>query len=250
LMSKAGGITAQILASLAEHLAAGVSTRQLDELAEGMMKDFGVQSSFRGFRGYPSTICASINDVVVHGIPSPDTRLNEGDIISIDLGVIYQGYHGDMAATFPIGKISAEAEHLLKVTEESRALGIAQALAGRPLSDISKAVQDHVETNGCSVVRALTGHGIGKSMHEDPPVPNFDDGSDGPILKRGMTLAIEPMVSSGGHEVVVDPDGWTVRTRDGSLAAHFEHTIVVEAARPRILTLSPGFAGSTAQARA
>ena len=239
-MEKAGSIAGQILARLGDHLAPGVSTQRLDDLAAQMMADSGVLSSFKGFRGYPSTICTSINDVVVHGIPSPDLRLEEGDIISIDLGVIYLGYHADTASTFSIGRISKEAEHLVTVTREARAVGIARAVAGRPLSDVSRAVQAHVEeVNGCSVIRALTGHGIGKTMHEDPPIPNFDDGDAGPILKRGMALAIEPMVSLGDHRVTVDADGWTVRTADGSLAAHFEHTIVVERDGPRILTMPP-----------
>lgn len=235
-MAKAGDVAAQILSSLGEHLAPGVSTQHLDDLAAGMMAEWGVLPSFKGFRGYPATICASVNDVVVHGIPSPNIKLREGDIISIDLGVIHRGYHADTAATFPVGKVGAETERLLSVTREALALGIAEAVAGCPLSGISRAVQAHVEANACSVVRALTGHGIGRAMHEEPPVPNFDDGNPGLILRRGMALAIEPMVSLGDYRVAVDADGWTMRTLDGSLAAHFEHTIVVEAVGPRVLT--------------
>lgn len=246
-MAEAGSIAARILASLEEHLVPGVSTQHLAELAEGMMAEMGVLPSFKGFRGYPSAICASVNEVVVHGIPSPDVRLRDGDIISIDLAVIHENYHGDTAATFPVGKISAEAQHLLQVTSEARAIGISRAVAGRPLSDVSRAIQSHVEANGCSVIRALTGHGIGKAMHEDPSVPNFDDGSAGPTLKKGMTLAIEPMVALGHHTISVDEDGWTVRTQDGSLAAHFEHTIVVEGSAPRTLTSMAGCPESPAQ---
>jgi methionyl aminopeptidase len=239
LMAKSGSIAAEILASLAEHLAPGVSTQQLDELADSLMADHNALPSFKGFRGYPACICASVNDVVVHGIPSPDVLLREGDIISIDLGVIYQGYHADTAATFPIGEITPEVQHLIAVTETARELGVAHAIAGRPLSDLSHAIQAHVEANHCSVIRALTGHGIGRSLHEEPAVPNFDDGNPGPTLKAGMALAIEPMVSLGDHRVRVDSDGWTLRTLDGSISAHFEHTIVVEANGPRILTNLP-----------
>lgn len=239
LMAVAGRIAAEILASLGERLEPGLSTLQLDQFATAMMAERGVLPSFKGFRGYPSAICASLNDAVVHGIPSSQLRLQDGDIVSIDLGVIHQGYHADTAATFPVGEVSEEADRLLDVTQKALEVGIASAVAGRPLSDVSRAVQGHVEANSCSVIRALTGHGIGKSMHEDPPIPNFDDGNTGPTLRTGMALAIEPMVSLGDYGIVVDPDGWTVRTADGSLSAHFEHTVLVQGGQPRVLTLVP-----------
>ncbi len=207
----------------------------LDREAERMCSDAGVKPAFKGYRGYPRVLCASINDEVVHGIPSSDRVLEDGDIIGLDFGVILEGYYGDSATTVPVGTITDEASELLRVTRESLHKGIAMARQGNRLSDISSAVQMHAEGNGFSVVREFVGHGIGTSLHEDPQVPNYGAAGSGPVLKEGLVLAIEPMVNTGRAEVRVQSDGWTASTIDGSLSAHFERTIAITQEGPRIL---------------
>ncbi len=213
----------------------GVTTRMLEHRADEFIRDHGAVPAFKGYRGYPASICTSVNNEVIHGIPS-DRVLREGDIVGIDLGVFKDGFFGDAARTFAVGSISPEAEKLLKVTEEALSCGIENARKSRRVSDISHAIQKHVESNGFSVVRAFVGHGIGRSLHEDPQVPNFGLPGRGPRLSPGITLAIEPMVNMGGHEVVVLDDGWTAVTLDGTLSAHFEDTVLVTDDGPRILT--------------
>jgi len=228
-MRHAGRIHARTVAALIEAVAPGVSTAALDRLAEETMRAAGGEPSFKGYRGYPATICAGVNDVVVHGIPSEDEVLAEGDLFAVDLGVIWEGYHADGAFTVGVGEIDAEGRRLIDVTRGSLARALEQVRPGRTIGDIAAAVQRHVEAAGFSVVRALVGHGIGSELHEPPQVPNFVDGN-GPYglkLAPGMTLAIEPMVNAGGFEVAQDADGWKVRTRDGSRSAHFEHTVAV-----------------------
>lgn len=234
-MRAAGRVVAGALAVLREAVAPGITTGELDRLAEEYILKAGARPAFKGYRGFPASICASINDEVVHGIPGP-RPLREGDILSIDVGAILDGFHGDAAITAGVGQIGDEAARLLQVTEESLALAVAQAIPGRRLSDISHAVQSHVERAGLAVVREYVGHGIGTSMHEEPQIPNFGPPGKGPILKTGMTLAIEPMVNAGTFEVYTMPDQWTVRTNDGSLSAHFEHTIAITESGPLILT--------------
>ncbi|MCL6450380.1 MAG: type I methionyl aminopeptidase [Acetobacteraceae bacterium] len=235
-LREAGRIVAESRRVLEDAVRPGVTTAELDELAEKFIRSRGAQPAFKGYRGFPGSICTSVNDEVVHGIPGP-RGLKAGDIISIDLGVVYRGYYGDAAFTLPVGEVSPEARRLLQVTEEALWRGIEQARPHRRLSDISWAVQSYVEANGFSVVRDYVGHGIGVSMHEEPQVPNFGPPGLGPELVPGMTLAIEPMVNQGGPEVVLDPDQWTVRTRDGGLSAHFEHTVAVTPRGPWVLTL-------------
>jgi methionyl aminopeptidase len=214
----------------------GVTTQALDEFAERFIIAAGATPAFKGYRGYPKTLCTSVNNEVIHGIPSKGTVLKQGDIISIDVGAIVDGFYGDAAITIPVGTITPEAERLLRVTEESLLRGIAQAQAGNRLYDISHAVQKHVESNGYSVVREFVGHGIGRSLHEDPQLPNFGDPGQGPRLKPGMVLAIEPMVNVRGYATVTQEDNWTAVTADGSLSAHFEHTIAIMSDGPWILT--------------
>ena len=228
-MRDAGRIVAQTHEELAKAAKPGVSTK------EDYIISKGAAPSFKGYHGFPATICASVNHVVVHGIPSLET-LRNGDIISIDIGAILNGYHGDAARTLPIGEISATAENLLQVTEESLYKGIEQAVIGNRLSDISHAVQTHVEDNGFSVVRSYCGHGIGRAMHEEPQIPNYGTPGQGPRLKAGYCLAIEPMVNVGTHNVSVLKDRWTVITNDKQLSAHFEHSIAVTEDGPLILT--------------
>ncbi|MGB9904290.1 MAG: type I methionyl aminopeptidase [Desulfotomaculales bacterium] len=234
-MREAGRIAALTFAELGRAIAPGVTTGELDRLAEDFIRAKGGRPAFKGLYGFPASICASVNEEVVHGIPGL-RRLENGDIISIDIGVEINGYYGDAAVTFPVGEIGEEAKRLLKVTEEALYAGIAMARAGRRLSDISHAVQSYVESRGFSVVRDYVGHGIGKSMHEDPQVPNFGPPGRGPRLAPGMTLAIEPMINAGTHEVIVLADRWTVVTKDGKLSAHFEHTVAVTGGEPEILT--------------
>ncbi|MDA8168597.1 MAG: type I methionyl aminopeptidase [Nitrospiraceae bacterium] len=235
LMAEAGRIVAETLEELKGEAAPGVSTIELERLAEGLMVKKGGKPAFKGYRGYPASICASVNDQVVHGIPS-ERKLKDGDILSIDLGVYYKGYYGDAALTVAVGSASAEALRLMRVTEESLWLGIAQAVEGNRVSDISNAVQRHVEANGFSVVRTFVGHGIGRQLHEEPQVPNFGPPGKGARLARGMALAIEPMVNAGGWRVNVLDDGWTAVTADRSLSAHYEHTVIVTDGEPKILT--------------
>ena len=233
---KASLIVADVLDRIREHVRPGVSTLALDEFAERSIRAARAIPAFKGYRGYPKTLCTSVNSEVIHGIPSKDVLLKEGDIISIDVGVIVDGFYGDAAVTLPVGAVTPEAERLIKVTEESLYRGIAAATVGNRLFDISHAVQGHVESHGYSVVREYVGHGIGRSLHEDPQIPNFGKSEQGPRLKPGMVLAIEPMVNVGGSETVVKEDHWTAVTADGSLSAHFEHTVAVMQDGPWILT--------------
>jgi methionyl aminopeptidase len=234
---KAGQVVADVLREIRQLVKPGVSTFVLDEFAEQFIRAAGAKPAFKGYRGYPRTICASVNDQVIHGIPSKHTVLKKGDLISIDVGAVVDGFYGDAAITVPVDTVSMDAERLIRVTEESLMRGIAEAKPGNRLYDISAAVQRHVEANGFSVVREFVGHGIGRSLHEDPQVPNFGEGGRGPRIQTGMVLAIEPMVNAGGSKTVVQDDQWTAVTADGSLSAHFEHTIAVLDDGPRILTL-------------
>ncbi len=235
-MREAGRITALALYELGKRIRPGITTGELNRYAEEFLQRAGATPAFLGYHGFPASICASVNNEVVHGIPGL-RKLENGDIISIDMGAVYQGYYGDAAATFPVGEISEEARRLLEVTRGALYEGISKAVAGNRIGDISAAVQAFVEANGFHVVRDFVGHGIGRNMHEEPQVPNFGKPGLGPRLQAGMALAIEPMVNVGTHEVVVMPDRWTVITKDGSLSAHFEHTIVVTEGQPEILTL-------------
>ena len=228
-------IVAETLGYLKMKIEPGITTRALDELAEDYIRQHDATPAFKGYRGYPASVCASVNNEVIHGIPS-DRVVKEGDILSLDLGVYKDGFYGDAAYTYSVGKISEHAEVLLTTTEESLYAGIENAFSDRRLTDISHAIQQHVESKGFSVVRAFVGHGIGRDLHEDPQVPNFGRPGHGPKLKSGMALAIEPMVNAGGHEVFMLDDGWTAVTMDGSLSAHFEHTVLITTAEPEILT--------------
>ena len=235
-LREAGRLVGEVLAELAAHVAPGVTTADLDRLAEKRIAQAGATAAFKGYHGYPATICASINDEVIHGIPSGRRVLNEGDVISIDVGASLNGYYGDSAMTLPVGQVSEETATLLRVTEEALYRAIERARPGGRVSDISHAVQRHVEAYGFAVVREFVGHGIGQRMHEEPQVPNYGEPGRGPRLAEGMVLAIEPMVNAGKPAVKVLADGWTAVTRDGSVSAHFEHTVAVMADRPRILT--------------
>ncbi|OGW51037.1 MAG: type I methionyl aminopeptidase [Nitrospirae bacterium RBG_19FT_COMBO_42_15] len=235
-MASAGRIVAEVLEGLKNLVKPGTTTLELDEFTEEFLRKKGAKPAFKGYRDYPATICASINNQVVHGIPSDKVVLKNGDIISIDIGAVIDGFYGDAAITLPVGDISTEASRLLKITEAALYEGIKMAVAGRRLSDISNAVQSCVEGNGYSVVRDFVGHGIGQSLHEEPQIPNFGRAGQGPRLKTGMTLAIEPMVNMGRCEIQILGDNWTAVTKDGSLSAHFEHTIVVTDNAPEILT--------------
>lgn len=235
-MAKASEIVARAIEAIRSIITAGVTTKELEQVAEDIIRSRGGIPAFKGYRGYPASICASVNDEVVHGIPSVGRKLEEGDIISIDLGVIYKGYIGDAAVTIPVGKITDEIRRLLQVTEQSLYAGIEKARANNRLTDISNAIQKFVESNGYSVVRAFVGHGVGRALHEDPQIPNFGPPGKGPRLKPGMTIAIEPMVNEGTHEVFLLDDGWTAKTSDGKLSAHFEHTIVINKDGAEILT--------------
>lgn len=236
VLREAGRIVARCLEILAEAIRPGITTGELDAIAEAFIRKSGGIPTFKGYFGYPASICTSPNDVVVHGIPGPRV-LKDGDIVSIDVGVTYKGFVGDAAYTWPVGRVSEAARKLLRVTEEALHAGIAQARPGNRLGDISHAVQAHVEAHGFSVVRDYVGHGVGRRMHEEPQVPNFGPPGKGPVLAAGMVLAIEPMVNAGGHEVFTDRDNWTVRTRDGKLSAHFEHSVAITEDGPEILTL-------------
>jgi methionyl aminopeptidase len=233
---KACLIVADVLEGIVEQIRPGVTTQALDEYAERLIVGAGAVPAFKGYRGYPKTLCTSLNDQVVHGIPSKEVVLNDGDIISVDVGAIVEGFYGDAAKTFPVGSVDPEALRLIRTTEEALHKGIAEARSGNRLFDISAAVQRHVESNGFSVVRDFVGHGIGRNMHEDPQIPNFGERGGGPRIKPGMVFAIEPMVNKGGSGTVVLQDGWTAVTADGSLSAHFEHTIAVTSEGPRILS--------------
>jgi methionyl aminopeptidase len=235
LIGHSSRMVAEVLNLLGGLVAPGSTTGELDRAAEDYIRSNGARPSFKGYRGFPATICASVNDEVVHGIPGSRV-LENGDIISIDVGVLKDGYHGDGAATFQVGEVSDEAVRLLNATRDALHAGIGEAVHGNMVRDISAAVQKVVEDRGFSVVTDYTGHGIGKSMHEQPQIPNFVVNGDKSMLASGMTLAIEPMVNTGGSEVKTKADGWTVVTKDGSLSAHFEHTVVVGEDKAEILT--------------
>ncbi|MCX5715340.1 MAG: type I methionyl aminopeptidase [Candidatus Omnitrophica bacterium] len=236
LMAKAGEIAGKVFERLEEEITPGIRTKELDAIAADYIRFLGGKPAFLGYKGFPANICASINEVVVHGIPS-QRLVKGGDILGVDIGVEFEGYFADAAATFAVGQISAEAKRLIDITERSLYLGIEQARPGKRLSDISYAVQGFVEKNGFSVVRAFVGHGIGSRMHDDPEIPNYcQSGKSGPRLEAGMALAIEPMVNQGIYDVDVLEDGWTAVTSDGKLSAHWEHTVVITKDGPRILT--------------
>ncbi|MCX5821691.1 MAG: type I methionyl aminopeptidase [Deltaproteobacteria bacterium] len=228
-------IVAEILTELRGRVKPGVTTRELDELSEELSRKHRVIPAFKGYNGYPFALCTSVNGEVVHGMPS-DRPLASGDILSLDFGVIYKGYYGDAAITVPVGIVSATAERLMRVTEQGLYDGIEQALAGNRLGDVSAAVQQRVEAAGFSVVRDFVGHGIGRSMHEDPQIPNYGVRGRGIQLRPGMVLAIEPMVNEGSYRVKVLSDGWTVITEDGRLSAHFEHSVAITENGPEILS--------------
>jgi len=235
-MRAAGRLVGEVLTALTAKVVPGVTTAELDEVAERLITSAGAIPAFKGYHGYPASICASINDEVIHGIPSGRRVLVEGDILSIDVGASLDGYFGDSAVTLPVGHVSEEAATLLRVTEEALYKAIEKARPGARVSDIGHAVQQHVESYGFSVVREFVGHGIGQRMHEEPQVPNYGEPGRGPRLAEGMVLAIEPMVNAGKPAVKVLADGWTAVTRDKSLSAHFEHTVAVTADGPWILT--------------
>jgi methionyl aminopeptidase len=234
-MARAGAVVADTLALIGERARPGISTQDLDELAEEFIRSRGGVATFKGYRGYPASICTSPNDMVVHGIPGLYT-LREGDLLSVDVGVTLDGFVADSAYTFPIGEVSPEAERLLEGCQAALAAGIDQCRVGNRLSDISHAIQRVTEEHGFSVVRSLVGHGVGRSMHEEPQIPNFGEPGRGPLLSEGMTFAIEPMINAGGAEVVLHDDEWSISTADSSLSAHFEHTVAITGDGPRILT--------------
>jgi methionyl aminopeptidase len=240
-MRQAGKIVADVLRIMAEQIKPGMKTKELDAIAIKELKKMGAESSFKGYHGYPATVCVSINDEIVHGIPG-DKVMKDGDIVSLDFGAIYQGYHGDAAITVPVGEISPEARRLIDTTRDTLSMGIKAARAGAKLGDVSAAIQNYAESKGYSLVREYTGHGIGRKMHEDPQIPNtthaphgYQPGT-GPVLKNGMTLALEPMLNIGAWQTRVAGDQWTVLTADGSLSAHFEHTVAIRDNEPEVLT--------------
>lgn len=236
LMRESGRLLARTMRIVSESIVPGKSTpNQLDELAERIITEGGGIPSFKGYRGFPKSACISVNDTVVHGIPD-DSVLQEGDIVSLDFGVILEGWHSDSAWTFPVGTIAPNAQRLLSVTKECLNQGILKAKVGAKVGDISHAVQKYAESNGYGVVKDLVGHGIGKSLHEPPNIPNFGKANSGPVIKEGMTMCIEPMINEGTAKVKFLKDGWTVKTGDGKLSAHFEHTVAVTALGPVILT--------------
>ncbi|HZA59019.1 MAG TPA: type I methionyl aminopeptidase [Solirubrobacterales bacterium] len=234
-MAAAGRIQSRCLQMLEAKVRPGVTTKQLDETAEKFIRSQGAAASFKGYRGFPGSICASPNSMVVHGIPGP-YELQKGDVISIDVGVTHEGWVADAAVTVPVGEVDDETARLLKTTRASLFDGIAMARPGNRLGDVSHAIQSRVEIDGFSVIRSLVGHGVGREMHEDPQIPNFGDPGKGPLLEEGMVLAIEPMVNAGGPEIRMGNDGWAVYSEDDSMAAHFEFTVAVTADGPRVLT--------------
>jgi methionyl aminopeptidase len=241
LMARAGRLLASVLPPLRDACVPGVRTSDLDRIADKLIRDGGAVPGFLGYHGFPKSICVSINDEAVHGIPG-NRKVAAGDVVSLDLGLVLEGFWADVGITVGVGKISKEADRLIKVTEEALYVGIDKAQPGGYLGDISFAIQNHVEKAGFSVIRQFVGHGIGRQMHEDPQVPNFGSPGTPPRLKPGMTLAIEPMVNAGSHEVYMKPDGWTICTVDGGLSAYFEHTVAITDQGPLILTAlsSPG----------
>jgi methionyl aminopeptidase len=241
LMRQANRLVGRTLGELAKHIRPGVSTLQLDKIAEEFIRDNGAEPTFKGFPNpyggpFPGSICTSVNDVVVHGVPSSDTVLKDGDIISVDCGTLLNGFNGDSCYTFCVGEVSQEVKQLLRTTKESLYKAIAAARHGAHLGDVSSAVQDHCEKQHYGIVRELTGHGIGRQMHEDPQVPNYGRKGNGVMLKAGMCIAIEPMITMGKRDIWLDQDRWTVRTRDGKPAAHFEHTIAIRRGEAEILS--------------
>ena len=236
IMRQAGKIVASTLKKLAEEIRPGIKTSHLDEVAVDELKKYRAKASFKGYRGFPASLCVSVNDEIVHGIPG-ERELNNGDIVSLDFGAIVNGFHGDGAITVGVGKISPKAQELVAVTEAALMVGIKEARNGAHLGDISAAIQDYAESRGFSVVREYSGHGVGRDLHEDPLVPNFGLAGEGPVLRKGMTLAVEPMVTVGDWMTRVASNKWTVLTADGSLAAHFEHTIAISEDEAEILTL-------------
>lgn len=236
IMRQAGKIVAKTLQRLTEEIRPGIKTSHLDSVAASELKRYGAKASFKGYRGFPAYLCVSVNDEIVHGIPG-ERELNSGDIVSLDFGAIVNGFHGDGAITVGVGRISSKAQELVAVTEAALMVGIKEARNGAHLGDVSAAIQNYVETSGFSVVREYSGHGIGRDLHEDPLVPNFGSPGEGPVLRKGMTLAVEPMVTAGDWRTRVTENRWTVLTIDGSLAAHFEHTIAISEDEAEILTL-------------
>jgi methionyl aminopeptidase len=234
-IAAAGEVLVRTLRLLEGKVRPGVTTAELDAAAERFIRSQGAEPAFKGYRGFPGSICASPNSMVVHGIPGP-YALERGDLISVDVGVVLDGWVADAARTFPVGPVTPVARKLLSVTERSLFAGVEQARPGNRLGDISHAIQQTVESEGLSIVRSLVGHGIGRNMHEDPQIPNFGDPGRGPALEEGMVLAIEPMTTAGRHAVRMGADGWAIFSQDGSLAAHFEFTVAITAERPRILT--------------
>lgn len=235
IMKEAGRIVALTHQELQNHISPGISTMELDAVAENFIRSMDAAPSFKGYNGFPGSICASVNEELVHGIPGSRT-LKEGDIISIDIGAYYKGYHGDSAWTYPVGRIAPETEKLLDVTEESLYIGLNEAKPGERLSTISHAIQTYVESNGFSIVREYVGHGVGQNLHEAPQIPHYGPPGRGPVLKPGMVLAIEPMVNAGRRYVKTLEDNWTVITQDGKMCAHFEHTIAITETGFEILT--------------
>ena len=234
-MAESCRIVAEVLEGIKEIIAPDVKTKEIDEFAESFIRSKGAKPAFKGYRGYPSSVCVSINEQVVHGIPS-SRKMRDGDIISLDIGVKYRGFFGDAALTLSVGNIGKEAERLMNVTEQSLQAGIEQAVAGNRISDISSSIQKHAESEGFSVVRTFVGHGIGRELHEEPQIPNYGRPGEGPEIRVGMTLAIEPMVNAGGWEVSILNDGWTAVTKDRKLSAHFEHTVAITTNGQEILT--------------
>ena len=240
-MRQAGHIVAEILKIMAGQIKPGMKTKELDIIAQQELKNRGAESSFKGYRGYPATVCVSVNDEIVHGIPG-ERVLKSGDVVALDFGAIYHGFHGDSAVTVPVGDVTPEAMRLIEATRSSLEHGISAAKAGARLGDVSAAIQHYAESKGYSVVREYTGHGIGRQMHEDPQIPNSTEppygikAGTGMVLKKGMTLALEPMLNAGDWHTRVAGDHWTVLTADGSLSAHFEHTIAIDNSEPEVLT--------------
>jgi methionyl aminopeptidase len=235
-LRRSGRIVRQLLGEIRDQVRPGITTLELEKFVVKRLKELRARPAFKGYRGYPCCLCTSINEEVIHGIPSERRTLKVGDILSLDLGVVVDGYYGDSALTVPVGGISGSAQHLLKVTEEALELAIDKVRLGNRLGDVSATVQQHAETNGYSVVREFVGHGIGKAMHEEPQIPNFGQAGHGPVLKEGMVFAIEPMVNAGGPAVRVLDDNWTAVTVDGGLSAHFEHMVAVTRNGPDVLT--------------
>lgn len=236
LMREAAKVTAEILEMMNDIIKPGISTAEIDHIVEKEIRKHGMLPAFKGYGGFPASVCASVNETIVHGIPS-DRRLEEGDIISIDTGTIYKGFYSDAARTYPVGEVSEEAKRLIRVTKESFFEGLKYCKVGCRLGDVSHAIQKHVETNGFAVVKDFVGHGIGSNMHEDPQIPNYGKAGRGPRLEAGMVLAIEPMVNVGTDKMRILDDEWTAVSLDGSLSAHYENTVVITEGEPEILTL-------------